>query len=229
MPVPTTVADLDPVAANNYPTGSESVGPNLDDYLRAHAAILKQVSNSIATAIAAALPPGIIAKWAGSVASIPAGWHLCDGTAGTVNLRDKFVLGAGSTYAVGATGGATTVTLNANQMPVHAHGVNDPSHAHNVYDPGHNHGVNDPGHSHPIMGSDTQSLASSGPSHVDGHVANSSAHNTNGSGTGIWLSGSATGIGVYGNTTGISIQNAGSGQAHENMPPYYALCYIQKV
>jgi microcystin-dependent protein len=48
---------------------------------------------------------GLICLWYGSVASIPTGWHLCDGTYGTPDLRDKFVFGAGGGYAVGATGG----------------------------------------------------------------------------------------------------------------------------
>jgi hypothetical protein len=47
MAVPTSVSDLDAVAANNSPSGSEPIGTNLDNYLRAHAAIIKQVSNSI--------------------------------------------------------------------------------------------------------------------------------------------------------------------------------------
>ena len=46
MAVPSTIADLDTVAANNSPSGSESIGTNLDDYLRSHAAIIKQVSNA---------------------------------------------------------------------------------------------------------------------------------------------------------------------------------------
>lgn len=46
MAVPSTIADLDTVAANNSPSGSESIGTNLDDYLRSHAAIIKQVDNS---------------------------------------------------------------------------------------------------------------------------------------------------------------------------------------
>jgi microcystin-dependent protein len=224
MPVPTTIADLDPVAANNYPTGSESVGPNLDDYLRAHAAILKQVSNSIAPAISAAIPAGVILMWSGSVASIPAGWKLCDGTLGTPDLRSRFVVGAGSSYAPGATGGADTVTLNANQMPVHAHGVSDPGHAHSVYDPGHNHGVNDPGHTHSVP---TSPGTGGSPGPARGSGIDSSV-GTGGSVTGIWLNASGTGIGIYGAATNISIQNAGSGQAHENRPPYYALAFIQK-
>ena len=54
------------------------------------------------------VPIGGIIIWSGSVASIPSGWHICDGAGGTVDLRDRFVIGAGSTYAVGATGGAST-------------------------------------------------------------------------------------------------------------------------
>ena len=37
-----------------------------------------------------------------------------------------------------------------------------------------------------------------------------------------------TGIAVNAGGTGISIQNTGGGNAHENRPPYYALCYIMK-
>lgn len=58
----------------------------------------------------ALVPSGVIVMWSGSIASIPSGWLLCDGTGGTPNLQDKFIVGAGSTYAVAATGGATSVT-----------------------------------------------------------------------------------------------------------------------
>jgi len=68
------------------------------------------VHDLIAAAIAAAIPTGTIVLWSGSVASIPAGWSLCDGTNGTVDLHDRFVVGAGGSYAVGATGGAAQVT-----------------------------------------------------------------------------------------------------------------------
>lgn len=76
------------------------------------------------------VPAGIILLWSGSIASIPSGWLLCDGTSGTPNLRDRFVVGAGSTYAVGATGGS------ANAVVV--------SHSHTATS-----SVSDPGHSHP--------------------------------------------------------------------------------
>jgi microcystin-dependent protein len=73
------------------------------------------------TAVAAAFPTGGIILWSGSIASIPAGWALCDGTSGTPNLRDRFVVGAGTTYAVNDTGGANTVTLDTTQIPSHTH------------------------------------------------------------------------------------------------------------
>lgn len=52
----------------------------------------------------------IIVLWSGAIVDIPDGWHLCDGTKGTPDLRDKFVPGAGSSYAPGDTGGSTTHT-----------------------------------------------------------------------------------------------------------------------
>jgi len=49
---------------------------------------------------------GMIMLWSGSSATIPTGWVLCDGTNSTPDLRNRFVVGATSTYAVGATGGS---------------------------------------------------------------------------------------------------------------------------
>lgn len=58
-------------------------------------------------ALAAVVPPvGSIILWSGSVASIPTNWQLCDGSNGTVNLKDAFVYGAGGTKAPGASGGS---------------------------------------------------------------------------------------------------------------------------
>ena len=74
-----------------------------------------------------ALPAGIISLWYGSIASIPSGWVLCDGVyAGTPDLRDKFVIGAGTgaTYAVGANaamGNTGAHTLTTSEMPAHTH------------------------------------------------------------------------------------------------------------
>ena len=70
-------------------------------------------------------PAGGIVMWSGSVASIPSGWYLCNGANGTPDLRDRFIVGAGNTYAVGATGGSKDAIVVA-----HSHTITDPGHSH---------------------------------------------------------------------------------------------------
>lgn len=173
------------------------------------------------------------------------GWRLADGTNGTVNLRDRFIVGSGTTYATGATGGVTGVTLSVANMPAHnhvinigdpghAHSVYDPGHAHGVGDPGHSHGVSDPGHSHTFTGGSLAIAGSSGGFFMTaGGTTGTSNNGSNisiyGNGTGIWIGASGTGVGVYANGTGItaSSNNTGGGAAFGTLPPYYALCFVQ--
>ena len=65
------------------------------------------------------MPVGMIVMWSGS--SVPTGWALCDGTNGTPDLRDRFIVGSGSGYSIGDKGGASYVTLTTAQMPIHSH------------------------------------------------------------------------------------------------------------
>lgn len=53
---------------------------------------------------------GIIVMWSGSLASLPDGFLLCDGTSGTPDLRDKFILGCAAGVDPGGTGGASSHT-----------------------------------------------------------------------------------------------------------------------
>lgn len=73
------------------------------------------------------VPAGVIVMWSGSVAAIPSGWLICDGTNGTPNLTGRFVVHAdadsGGTYAPGDTGGTDSVTLTEGQLPAHTHTV----------------------------------------------------------------------------------------------------------
>ena len=66
------------------------------------------------------VPQGFIGMWYGATNAIPSGWALCDGSVvnglQTPDLRDRFVVGAGSSYAVDATGGSANATL-----PTHSH------------------------------------------------------------------------------------------------------------
>lgn len=81
------------------------------------------------TAVGTTIPTGIISLWYGAIGSVPAGWYLCDGANGTPDLRDKFVVGAGSTYSVAAVGGSADAVVVS-----HTHTatsvVTDPSHQH---------------------------------------------------------------------------------------------------
>jgi len=89
----------------------------------------------VQTAVGTTIPTGMISLWYGSIGSVPSGWYLCDGSNGTPDLRDRFVIGAGSSYSVGATGGSANHTLTTAEMPTHTHNatsvVTDPGHFHN--------------------------------------------------------------------------------------------------
>jgi len=149
------------------------------------------------------VPAGAIILWSGSTASIPSGWVLCNGSNSTPDLRDRFVVGAGSTYAVDATGGASSVTLSTSQIPAHNHSASSST------------TISDSGHSHSIpalIGTET----GSGGTTSTVSQGTSVAASTNSATTGITAS------------TSTSIGNTGGGGSHENRPPYYALAYIMK-
>ena len=74
-----------------------------------------------------AIPSGGIIIWSGSTGSIPAGWFLCNGANGTPDLRDRFIVGAGNTYAVNATGGSADAIVVTH---THTATVTDPGHTH---------------------------------------------------------------------------------------------------
>jgi hypothetical protein len=75
------------------------------------------------------VPSGGIIMWSGSIVSIPSGWYLCDGLNSTPDLRDRFVVGAGTTYAVNATGGSPNAIVVSH---THTATVTDPGHTHTI-------------------------------------------------------------------------------------------------
>jgi hypothetical protein len=78
------------------------------------------------------VPSGCILLWSGSIISIPSGWYLCDGTNSTPDLRNRFIVGAGSTYNVTATGGSTDAVVVSH---THTATVTDAGHAHTISPP----------------------------------------------------------------------------------------------
>ncbi|HOF88945.1 MAG TPA: hypothetical protein PLZ36_12720, partial [Armatimonadota bacterium] len=100
--------------------GATSIAGLTGNTVQALLSALKGYIDGTASA-AGNVPVGGIIAWSGSIASIPENWALCDGTGGTPDLRDRFVVGAGNGYAVGATGGAATHTLSVAEMPAHTH------------------------------------------------------------------------------------------------------------
>ena len=77
------------------------------------------------------VPAGTILLWQGSIATIPSGWALCDGTNSTPDLRDRFVMGAGGSASPGNSAGSDTHThtipalsntFQTTTAPDHTHG-----------------------------------------------------------------------------------------------------------
>lgn len=58
------------------------------------------------------IPIGTILLWSGSIETIPNTWHLCDGSSGTPDLRDRFIIGSGSTYNPDDIGGSNVHNHN---------------------------------------------------------------------------------------------------------------------
>lgn len=148
----------------------------------------------------AVIPAGIIAMWSGTIATIPLGWALCDGTNDTPDLTDKFVIGA----SVDSSGAKTEVTGSATQTG----GSKDAivvSHTHTA-------SVTDAGHTHGLT---IDLKTETGGGYPSGGASGSD---------GTWISSTNSA------TTGISITNSteGSSGTNANLPPYYALAFIMK-
>lgn len=215
------------------PVSTDSVA-QADDHIRLIKAAIKATFPNITGPVTATqsvlnapFSAGMIMLWAGSIVSIPSGWALCDGTNGTPNLRDRFVVGAGSSYAVGATGGSTTSTAAG----------------------GHTHTESSAGaHSHTGVTGDTALTSAQMPSHTHTWSGTSTSEDNNYTAGTNWLregstvnsssftvTTTATGEGATHNHT-ISAEaahthtiNSVADHTHSTTPPYYALAYIMKL
>lgn len=151
------------------------------------------------SALPAGFVTGMIIMWSGTIATIPSGWVLCDGTNSTPDLRDKFVIGAsqdsGGAARTNVTGSLTQTGGTKDAIVV--------SHSHTATDSGHTHSLSNP--RQPGGG-------------VIGGNTNTPAAAPNGGVIATTDSGTAN----------ITVSTTGSSGTNQNLPPYYALAFIMK-
>lgn len=182
-------ADLNSPALTGTPTApTASAGTNTT-----------QIATT-AFVIANSVPSGLISMWSGTIATIPSGWVLCNGSNGTPDLRNRFIIGAHSDSAGVAystvTGSNTTTGGTKDAIVV--------SHTHTITDAGHSH-------------TETGQVNTTQFSYQGGGAGNP--------GIGQPLSANGT---TTTSTTGITIDSTGSSGTNQNLPPYYALAFIMK-
>jgi len=173
-------------------------------------------------------PLGVIMLWNHNYGAVPAGWAVCDGSAGTVDLRDRFVVGAALSYAPGTVGGVVSQNIGntAGTQLVIAH---LPSHGHVITDVQHGHGFNDPPHQHATPAG---LVVQTGTGVNLGGAGGQFSTVTNELTTMNTMGGSV----AYGYSGINQTEVAGGNQAHahgtsnfDNRPPFYAEYYIQHV
>lgn len=126
------------------------------------------IGNNLLHLAASIVPQGVIVMWSGTLASIPAGWALCDGNNGTPDLRDRFILGVAAGEAPGATGGSHTKKLTEGELPGHTHTFTSGSagsHTHTGKT-----GIQSSGHTHNLTtdsaGSHTHTISTASHTHT---------------------------------------------------------------
>ncbi len=154
-------------------------------------------------------PIGGIVMWSGSIANIPSGWALCDGSNGTPNLKDRFLVGSGNSYNTGDIGGESEVVLSEAELPSHNHtGTTN----------------NTGSHTHKVARSDMDNNGSNSIAWKsdDGYYEEYDFYGH--SSTANWGKTNATGS----HSHTLNISSNGNNVAHENKPPYYALAFIMR-
>jgi hypothetical protein len=183
-------ADLNSPALTGVPTApTASAGTNTTQLA------------TTAFVLANAIPSGLISMWSGTIASIPSGWVLCNGSNSTPDLRNRFIIGAHSDTA----GVAYSTVTGSNTQTGGTKDAIVVSHTHTatsvVTDPSHTHGGADV-----ALGAGASIAAPGGGFTSPGALPSAS-----------------TGISVA--TTNST---EGSSGTNANLPPYYALAYIMK-
>lgn len=161
---------------------------------------------AISALLGPAIPTGGIIMWSGSIASVPTGWFLCDGTNSTPDLRNKFIIGASADAAgiakTSVTGSATQSGGSKDAIAVaHTHTgttTSNGAHSHNL--------------TNVYPGPATYSGGASAYVPWTGTV-NGTAATTDSAGA---------------HTHSFITDSTGSSGTDANLPPYYALAFIMK-
>lgn len=158
----------------------------------------------VQTALASAFTSGMIMMWSGTIATIPTGWVLCNGSNSTPDLRNRFVIGAHSDN----TGVANTTVTGGNTLTGGTKDAINVSHSHTATS-----SVTDPGHTHTSPSNGAPNGGGAGACFSSGQ-GNTPGQTTLSNTTGI--------------TVGTTISTEGSSGTNQNLPPYYALAFIMK-
>lgn len=162
--------------------------------------------------LANGVPSGSILMWSGTIATIPSGWYLCDGTNGTPNLTNKFVIGAdaddGGAAKTSITGSATQTGGSKDAIVVeHSHGLSAATTS--------------------TTTSLTGTLKAGKPNGATGIV--SGVFGQADGGDGSQATGAEYTINAnHNHTLSGNTDSAGSSGTNANLSPYFALAYIMK-
>ena len=158
----------------------------------------------VQTALASAFSTGMIMMWSGSIATIPTGWALCNGSNGTPDLRNRFVIGAHSDTA----GVAYTTVTGSNTQTGGSKDAIVVSHTHTAT-------TNTTGaHTHALAYSvQTNENISNSRGRTDGFQSGAISNTES--------------AGSHSHT--VTIDSTGSSGTNANLPPYYALAFIMKI
>ena len=164
------------------------------------------------------IPKGTILPWYGKPSDIPEGFALCDGTKGTPDLRNRFLVGAGSNYALGDTGGEDQVTLTGTQIGNHYHYWTSMKSSNNSK----NHGLK------LISILNKYNRISSVDAPFPSGYKRLSYFPTSFSISSFGITDSDFASEKMSYITSLAVGTAAQ-EVHENRPPYYALYYIMKL
>lgn len=165
----------------------------------------------VQAALSALLPSGVITMWSGTIATIPSGWLLCNGSSGTPDLRDRFIVGAASddagvaktniTGVLTQTGGSKDATLVS-----HTHTFSETTNTQSL----------------------TGTLVASKPGSASG-IVSVTATGVAGGADGSQSSATQYTINAsHSHTVSGTTASAGSSGTNANLVPYFALAFIMK-